>query len=157
MMMALSQFLNGYKCYYITQRSRRERIIFRDHKDFGFYFRLLNKFKNKFGMKIFAFCILPRSVDLILQPKDKKDLGPFVGLLKEQYRQYYSGKYEYKKEIWPHVFQCEPILTDADLALGIKTIEFRPVTAEISENPVSYPWSSCSYRVFNSRNGLLDT
>ncbi len=154
--MVLTQFLNGQRCYVITQRSRRGRIIFRDHKDFGFYFRLLNKYKHRFGIRIFAFCILPRSVYLILQPRDKKDLPAFVNTLKQGYRQYHAGKYQHNKKIWPGVFQCEPILTDLDLMQGIKAVEFSPVDAEISDNPISYPWSSCSYRVFNHKNGLLD-
>jgi len=107
-------------------------------------------------MKIYAFCILPRSVYLILQPKDKKDLPLFVQSIKELYKQYFQSRYGFAREVWPSVYQCEPLLTDHDLLLGIKSIEFTPVVAEISENPISYPWSSCSHRVFNHKNGILD-
>ena len=156
-MVPTTNFLNGRLCYGVVKKSSKYQPALRDNRDFGFYFRLLKKYKTKFGIKIYAFCILPDTVYLIIQPELKNNIEPFITRLQQLYTQYYLAKYnEDRGSIWPRLRYA---LIDNDRALmaGIKSLGFRPVKAELSGNPVSYPWSSCSYRVFNSRNGLLDS
>ncbi len=151
-----TDYLNGSRCYCVEKRSFKDRVIFQDHKDFGFYFRLLRKYKSRFSMRILAFSILPNSVYIMLLPRNKKDLHQFIQTLKDGYAQYYKFRYPDDGPVWPRTFCTVPVHSDRELVAGIKSIEFSPVSAEISDNPVSYPWSSCSYRVFRNGGGLLD-
>lgn len=63
----MQKFLGKDVCHLVSFKSRKGQKIFIKNRDYRFYLYLLKKYKKKFSVKIFGFCLTPASVDLIVQ------------------------------------------------------------------------------------------
>jgi hypothetical protein len=92
----------------------------------------------------------------VVQGRQTTDLEEFIQKLCHSYRSYLSLK-DIVSDLnhWPR-YQLIPIRKDIALFDCIKSLEFKPVETNLVNNPVSYPWSSCSYRVWDMAGGILD-
>ena len=149
-------FLNGRHCYFVINRGIRSKFVFRAPPDYRFFLRLVRQYKNKFHLKIFGFCILPDSAYLIVQPINTQQLVLYLRLLTQTYTRYFNSKYQNKGRVWKTRYKLFIIRNDADLFESIKFLEFMPVRSLNVDNPIAYPWSSCSHRIQGEDVGILD-
>ena len=124
--------------------------------DYRYYFRLLRKYKTKLSINIFAFCLLPEEIHLIIQPQNPDKLAPFIKEISQSYLLYFNSRYQHQGKLLHGRYKSMAIRNDAGLSEYIKFVEFIPVKFQIADTPVCYPWSSCSYRVLRDGDGLLD-
>lgn len=155
-MVARTEFLNDNACYCITNRGIKSQMIFNCDKDYKYYFKLLRKYKSKYKIRVFAFCLMSESIWLIIQPWKNSDISFFMKAINRAYSSYFKPRYKHEGRLWQSKHKVLTITKDEDLFDCIKFIEFLPVKAHISDSPVSYPWSSCCYRVLKSYNHILD-
>lgn len=104
---------------------------------------------------MFAFCLLPGAIYLILQAFSIEAVECFINHLTEAYAAYVSAQADACRTIFRT--RISAIKGDAELVGCIKMLEFRPVFADMAVQPAAYPWSSCSYRVLGGDGGLLDS
>ena len=55
--------------------------IFRKPADYPAFMRLMEEARQRTGMRILAFCLMPNHWHMVLWPKKAKDLSAFVGWL----------------------------------------------------------------------------
>src|SRR5690348_9487221 len=92
-------------CLQLTIRGCREQSIFLFPSDYENYFKLLNKFKMKFGIKIYGFCLMPDYVHIVLQADDPGDLIRFLKAVNAHYANYFNCKYHRKGPLWQKGFR----------------------------------------------------
>ena len=151
-----ARFLKNNDCYFVTNRARKNQKIFLHMMDYRYYFRLLRKYKSKLSMSIFAFCLLPEEIHLIIQPQCQDKLPLFIHEISQSYLLYFNSRYQHQGKILHDRYKSTVIRNDVGLSEYIKFVEFIPVKFQIADTPVCYPWSSCSYRVLRDGDGLLD-
>jgi len=149
-------FLNEEKCFLVTKKGRTSGVLFTRKSDYRYYSYLMRKLKKKYQINIFAFCLLPDAVHMVLQPREDRALGIFIEQLKESYALYRQSRYQCNGTLWQRNHRRTCIKSDRDLFAHIKFVEFLPVNARLVLSPLEYVWSSCSHRVV-SDNGILDT
>jgi len=130
--------------YYITSRGDNNEEIFKDSKDYLTYMNALKKYKAQYGFKLFAFCLLPNHMHLLIELKEGITISDIMHDLNSNYTKYFNGRYNRKG----HLFQ-ERNRT----ILAEKLTYLLPMTAYIHLNPKAqnlaseikdYPYSSCS-------------
>ncbi len=149
------EFLDGSLCYFVTHQATKAQNMFLQEGDYKYYFHLLKKYKEKFKISLFAFCLMPGKVYLILQPRSQEDLFLFMQRVSRVFNLYFNARYHRKGRLWEA--RCTNIVIDDDDFFSlVKFLEFIPVQAQLTDTPLLYPWSSCRYRVLCPENSILD-
>src|SRR6201999_2701163 len=73
--------------HHVTQRGNRREPIFFQDGDQGVYRDLLAEQTHKAGVEVWAYCLMPNHVHLILVPRDETGLARAIG---ETHRRYPS-------------------------------------------------------------------
>jgi len=114
--------------YYVTSRGDHNEEIFKDSKDYLIYMNALKKYKEQYGFKLFAFCLLPNHMHLLIELKEGITISDIMHDLNSNYTKYFNGRYNKKG----HLFQ-ERNRT----ILAEKPVFLLPMTAYIHLNPKS--------------------
>ena len=155
-MVDMSDFLKNEVCFLITDKAVNGNYIFLYQNDYNYYLRLLKRFKDQHDIRVFAFCLLSKAAHLVLQTPLASSLHQFMEDLESNYRRYFYSKYQDERPLWKNSYHSRVIDNDQELFKTVKELEFIPVQKYFSPTPIQYPWSSCSYRVVASSDGILD-
>ena len=139
---------NGY-CLLIIKNAGDGLELFRRSTDYQYYLRLLAKYRSRYRIELFSFCLLPRCVYLIVKFKSFLLMSRFLDDLKASYEIYYQSKYECACELWAPGNTKKPILHDKNLIHFVRWVEERPVEQCLCEDPGCYPFSGHMLRVLN--------
>jgi len=151
-----ARFLKNNSCYYIQSQGRRRQKIFRVSLDYEQYLKFLKKYKLRFQVRVYGYCLIPATVYLIVRPGDSNKLSLFMQGINQSYALYFNRRYKREGKVWGQRYKSTLISGDGDLFKYIKLVEFIPVKVKWSYSPVEYPWSSCSGRVLGS-DGIVDS
>ena len=150
-------FLNEIGSYYVQiYGPLSQEKLFSCARDYSYFLRILKKYKKENQVKVFAFCLLPGSAHLVLQEFNLASIKLFLDQLQNGYEKYLRFRLG-RAMSWPkRRRRIRQIREDARLFEYIRSLEFKPVFADITRNPVGYRWSSCSYRVLGNSDSILD-
>jgi len=126
--------------YHVIVRGNRQRKTFRGDEDYQAYLDRLEHYRAKFNVRVYAYCLMPNHVHLLVE-SGSDPLGKFMQGLQQSYTQYFN--YRYRKV--GHLFQgrYKAIICEKDkyvLAL-LRYIHLNPVRARLVEQPEGYVYS----------------
>lgn len=141
-------------CYHIITRGNQKQRVFTEPIDYEMYLSILNKYKKRHKFKLFAFCLMPNHVHLVIEVKEAHKLNKIMRGLNLSYTLYFNSKYEKVGHLWQDRFKSKIIEKGSYLLGCINYIEANPVRASVVPEIHNYPWSSYNYRITN--NNILD-
>ena len=126
--------------YHVIVRGNQRRKTFRCAEDYQAYLDRLEKYRVQCRVRIYAYCLMPNHVHLLVET-GATPLAKFMQGLQQSYTQYFNGSY---RKVG-HLFQgrYKAIICDRDtylLAL-IRYIHLNPVRAGLSKRPEGYAYS----------------
>jgi REP element-mobilizing transposase RayT len=135
-------FLPGL-LYHVIVRGNQRRTTFRSDDDYKAYLDRLAIYRAKFSLRIYAYCLMPNHVHLLVE-SGITPLGKFMQGLQQSYTQYFNRRY---RKVG-HLFQgrYKAIICDKEkylLAL-VRYIHLNPVRAGLSKRPERYGYSGHS-------------
>jgi len=126
--------------YHVIVRGNQRRQTFRADADYKAYLERLEKYRAKFQVRIYAYCVMPIHVHLLLET-GSIPLSKFMQGLQQSYTQYFNRKY---RKVG-HLFQgrYKAIICDKDryLLSLIRYIHLNPIRAGLEERPEAYSYS----------------
>ncbi|HEY0313420.1 MAG TPA: transposase [Allosphingosinicella sp.] len=127
--------------HHVTQRgNRRQRTFFRE-EDYALYLSLLRHACAKTGTDVWAWCLMPNHVHLILVPAREDALAAALGPLHRRYSIEVNHREGWSGHLWQSRFASFP-LDEAHLYACLRYVELNPVRAGLVERPEDWPWSS---------------
>lgn len=99
--------------HHILNRANNKEIIFFGDEDFKFFLRQAKKYKQKFGLKIYHYCVMPNHYHFLIEPSSKESLVGFMQALILVYAQYVQRKYGKVGHIWQERYKS-PVLEKED-------------------------------------------
>lgn len=127
--------------YHVLTRGNNRQPIFGSDNDYDRMLLLLARQKAKLPFFLYAYCLMPNHVHLLIERR-KDALSRVMHRLLTAYSQYYNRKYRRVG----HLFQgrYKAILCQADqyLAELVRYIHLNPVRAKMVRRPAAYPYSS---------------
>lgn len=150
-----ARFLRDGACYYIQSYSYRNQENFKTKVDYEKYIQLVKKYKKRYRVSIYAYCITPTAVHLIAHPKASGVLPLFMQGINQSYALFFNRWYGRRGKVWGQRYKSNLICRDWDLFEHIKAIEFIPAQTQLANFPVEYPWSSCACRILGT-NEVID-
>ncbi|HEX8572787.1 MAG TPA: transposase [Allosphingosinicella sp.] len=129
--------------HHVTQRGNRRQRVFFGAADGRLYLRLLREGCAKAGTRVWAWCLMPNHVHLILVPSNEDGLR---GALAEPHRRYsatVNQRWGWKGHLWQERFGSFP-MDEAWLIACARYVELNPVRAGLVRRPEDWRWSSAS-------------
>jgi REP-associated tyrosine transposase len=143
----------GVPHHLIQRGNRRQRVFFSD-EDRAFYLILLKRLTEKFGISLWAFCLMDNHVHLIAVPRGKESFARAIGEVHRKFTNVINTREDWKGYLWQGRFISYP-LSDAHLYAGVRYVERNPVRAGLVQAAEDYEWSSARAHVRKEPNPLL--
>ena len=126
---------------HITQRAAGKDPLFIEDSDYLFMLGLLKEIAGKYSLRIFAFCLMPNHVHLLLSPNEE-NLYDAMRDLFARYARFFNRRYERKGHLFGGPYRQAVCFDDRYLLAASLYIHLNPVKADIENNPRHYRWSS---------------
>jgi putative transposase len=140
--------------HHVTQRGNRREPIFFEDGDQDIYCDLLAEQTRKAGVEVWAYCLMPNHVHLILVPATADGLGAAMG---EAHRRYVS--FVNARARWSgHLFQgrfASVALDEAHLIAAARYVSLNPVRARLAARAEDWAWSSVRAHLKGADDGLV--
>ena len=141
--------------HHVTQRgNRREKIFFSDD-DYDLYRDLLAEQCRKHGVAVWAYCLMPNHVHLILVPDGPESLARALG---ETHRRY-SGVVNARLRVTGHLFQARfgsVVMDEVHLLAAARYVALNPVRARLVARAEDWKWSSARAHLSGCDDALVE-
>lgn len=129
--------------YHITERGNEKKDIFNDDADRIKFLEILGRNKEKYGYKIYAYCLMNNHIHLLIS-SNGSDISQVMKSINVSYVIYFNRKYNRCGHLFQDRFKSEYIDSDEYLLEVSRYIHLNPVRAGMvtSEKLDSYRWNS---------------
>ncbi len=142
--------------HHVTQRGNYRQSVFDGDDDFKLYLSWLKEYSGRYGLKIWAYCLMQNHVHFICVPTREKSLSSVFNALHTRYSQYYNKKKKITGHLWQgRFYSCA--LDDGHLFAGIRYVENNPLRAGVVKRAEDYKWSSAKGHINNGSDPVLST
>lgn len=128
--------------YHVINRGNGRQEIFHKDKDYEAFINLMIQAKERYPVKIFAYCLMPNHFHMVLMPDRGEDLSKWMQWLMTSHVRRYHRHYEGSGHIWQGRFKSFVIQRDEHLLMVLRYVECNPVRAELVGSAKEWPWSS---------------
>jgi len=143
----------GYP-HHVVQRGHLDQPVFASDVDYLRYLGWAKEYFDRYGVDVWAYCLLPNHVHFICIPKGEGALARAFNAIHMRYAQYTNGSREISGPIWrPRFMSC--ILDEPSVREEIRFVETNPVRSGLVSQADAYPWSSARSRLTGEPDPLL--
>ncbi len=127
--------------HHVTQRGNRRLETFFSKADYQAYIELLAESRAKAATEVWAYCLMPDHVHLILVPSHSDGLRAALGEAHRRYTRRINKREDWRGHLWQERFHSFP-MDEAHLAAAARYVERNPVRAGLAKRPEDWVWSS---------------
>src|SRR3989304_6235437 len=139
-----------------TQRGNRRQAVFFCAKDYAVYRALMAEHCAAAGVAVWAYCLMPNHVHLILVPSDPSGLQRAVGEAHRRYTRYVNSREDWRGYLWQGRFASFP-MDEPNLPAAVRYVELNPVRAGLVRRARDWKWSSARAHLAGRDDGLVET
>ena len=140
--------------HHVIQRGNRSQRVFFSDDDRIYYLNLLEEHAAKFGVIVWAYCLMSNHVHLILVPSEKDSLAKTVAETHRRYTRMINFREKWRGYLWQGRFSSF-VMDDIYLLNALRYVELNPVRAKMTLRAQDYPWSSAQAHVDGSNDKYL--
>jgi putative transposase len=133
----------GY--YHILTRGNDRRKLFRCKQDYNYFLKIIERYLVEFQVNILHYCLMPNHIHLLIHAQKAKDLPKFMQVTLQVYASYFRRRYRSVGFVFQNRYKSCFINKDSYLLECARYIERNPLRAKITDDFLSYPWSSFSF------------
>jgi putative transposase len=141
--------------HHITQRGNRRQQVFFCDEDYEAYRTLLSESCASAGVKVWAYCLMPNHVHLILAPSTPEGLSDALGTAHRHYTRHINFREGWRGYLWQGRFASFPMDEQYLLACA-RYVELNPVRARLAKRPQDWKWSSARAHLELCADSLVD-
>lgn len=140
---------------HITQRGVRRFNLFLDEGDHQLYWELLQESSRRFGLRIYAYCLMTNHVHIVAVPQRPDSLARTFQRCHGMYAARFNKKYLTTGHAWQaRPFSC--VLDESHFWAAVRYVERNPVRAGMVVRAEDYRWSSAAAHCGLVVDSLLD-
>ena len=142
--------------HHVTQRGNRRETTFFEDADYRLYRDMLAVAAAKAGAEIWAYCLMPNHVHVIVTPTDEDGLRRTFGDLHRRYTAHINARHRWTGHLWQARFGS--VAMDEDhLIAAIRYVLLNPVRARLVARAEDWPWSSARAHLRGKDDGVVAT
>jgi putative transposase len=143
----------GYP-HHVVQRGNYDQPVFETEADYRQYLAWLQEYTIRYGVDIWAYCLMPSHVHFICVPKAEDSLARAFNTIHMRYAQYFNAKRLVHGHLWNARFMsCA--LDDASVREEVRFVEMNPVRLNLVKRAEDYPWSSARGHAHGEMDPIL--
>ncbi len=129
--------------------------IFKDREDFQMYFGLLKKYTEQYGVKLYAYTLLPQHLHLLMEVDEKTAVSAIMHNITSSYTKYYNSRYERKGHLFRERFKAALVEKNPRILAGLTAyIHLNAQKVKLAIAGETYPYSSYGlYLDYSSAGG----
>jgi putative transposase len=127
--------------HHVTQRGNRRQKTFFSDADYESYCALLAEGCRKANVAVWAYCLMPNHVHLILVPRDEDGLRAALSEAHRRYSREVNFREGWRGYLWQGRFASFPMDDNYVLACA-RYVELNPVRAKLVARARDWRWSS---------------
>jgi putative transposase len=141
-------------CFYhlINRGNGRQRIFHKDG-DYRAFIDLLLQARERYGVKLLAWCLMPNHFHLLVQPAEADQLNKWMQWLMTTHVRRYHKHYSTSGHVWQGRYKSFIVQDDEHLLTVVRYVEGNPVRAMLATTAGQWSWSS--YQCRNAAPGEL--
>ncbi|MEM7465928.1 MAG: transposase [Pseudomonadota bacterium] len=140
--------------HHITQRGNRRQRVFFCEDDYRVYKELLQTHCARCDVQVWAYCLMPNHVHLILVPSDAQSLRRSVAEAHRRYTRYVNFRENWRGYLWQGRFASFP-MDENYLLSAVRYVEMNPVRAGLCNTAAEWPWSSAQTHLTCQQDDLM--
>jgi putative transposase len=142
--------------HHVTQRGNYGRTVFESDDDRRFYLKLLAEGGDRFGLRLWAYCLMPNHIHLLCVPSAADSLSRCLGRVHGRFAQRLNHRHQQRGHLWQgRFYSC--ILDEIHCWTAARYIECNPVRANMTTRAEDHPWSSAAAHCGLADDPLLDS
>lgn len=130
----------GYP-HHVTQRGNRRQKTFFCEGDYRYYIELISRFASEAGTEVWAYCLMPNHVHLVMVPNCEDGLRAVLGEAHRRYTRHVNFRQGWRGHLWQERFHSF-VMDEQYLLATVRYVERNPVVAGLCRNPADWSWSS---------------
>lgn len=140
----------------ITQRGNRGQDVFFEESDAAAYVSLMAEQCARFGVEIWAYCLMKNRVHMLAVPEEETSLRHALGEAHRRYTNRINERENWAGHLWQSRFSSFPM--DENYILpAAHFIEMTPVMAGLSKTADIFRWSSAKAHIKGTDDELCST
>jgi putative transposase len=140
--------------HHVTQRGNRRQETFFGADDYAAYLSLLGEWCGRCGVAVWAYCLMPNHVHLIVVPDRAEALRRALGETHRRYTRRVNFRAGWRGYLWQGRFASFP-LDERYLLRAARYVELNPVRAKLCRVPWRWRWSSAAAHVAGRDDDLV--
>jgi len=140
--------------HHVTQRGNRCQPTFFADEDYAAYLDLVAEGCRAAGTEVWAYCLMPNHVHLVMVPRDADGLRAALGDAHRRYARQVNATHAWSGYLWQGRFKSFPMDEDHVLAAA-RYIELNPVRAKLVRRARDWRWSSARAHLAGQDDALV--
>jgi putative transposase len=140
--------------HHVTQRGNRRQKTFFSDDDYRFYIDLMSQFTRASGTEVWAYCLMPNHVHLVMVPSEEDGLRAALGEAHRRYTRHVNARQGWRGHLWQERFHSF-VMDERHLLATVKYVERNPVVAGLCRHPADWHWSSAKAHLTGRDDGLV--
>ncbi|MFQ5801958.1 MAG: transposase [Candidatus Methylomirabilales bacterium] len=141
--------------YHVIVRGNHRQRTFRKANDYEAYLDRLATYRRKHGIRIYAYCLMPNHVHLLLE-STQAPLARFMQGLQQSYTQFFNRMHHKVGHLFQGRYQAIVCEKEPYLLALIRYIHLNPVRAQLVAQPEQYPYSGHVAYLRGQATAVLD-
>ena len=142
--------------YHILNRGNGKQKVFHKDKDYEAFIHLMKEAKERYSVKLFAYCLMPNHFHMVVKPIYGKDLSRYMQWLRTSHVRRYHSQYGTTGHVWQGRFKSFIVQEDDHLITVLRYVEGNPVRAGLTSSSRDWVWSSHRETLGESAMGFTD-
>jgi len=127
--------------HHVTQRGNRRETVFFCDEDYQAYLTMLRDAADKAGSEIWAWCLMPNHVHLIIVPSHEDGLRQSVANAHRRYAARINARNKWTGHLWQGRFGSV-VMDETHLLRAFAYVSLNPVRAGLVARAEQWKWSS---------------
>lgn len=140
--------------YHVMCRGNNGEYILKEDEDKQTYLDLIKKYKERYGFKIYSYCIMDNHVHMLIE-REEVPLFKIMQGIQQSYTQRYNKKNKRTGHVFQQRYKAQLCNKEQYLLQLIKYIHMNPVKAGLKEG-LNYKWSSHSIYDRGKESNLIE-
>ncbi len=126
---------------HVTARGNRREPIFLEDGDQDVCCDMLAEQTRKAGVQVWAYCLMPNHVHLILTPTDAAGMARALGEAHLWYAVYVNARSRWTGHLFDGRYASTP-MDESHLLSAVRYFSLNPLRARLVAHAADWPWSS---------------
>ena len=140
--------------HHVTARGNRREPIFFEDGDQDVYCDILAEQMRRADVKVWAYCLMPNHVHLILCPRDADGLGRALGAAHRRWANFINARGHWRGHLFDGRF-ASVAMDEPHLVTAARYVALNPVRARLVARAEDWKWSSVRAHLDDKDDGLV--